>query len=49
MPKYKVTYTDPFQDELSIIVTAYGSNEAVYITEKAVDMCEILSVDEVQE
>jgi hypothetical protein len=49
MPKYKVTYTDPFQDELNIIVTAYGSNEAVYIAEKAVDMYEVLSVEECHE
>jgi len=49
MPKYKVTYTDPFQDKLSIIVTAYGSNEAVYIAETQVDMCEVLSVEECYE
>ena len=49
MPKYKVTYTDPFNDTEAIIVTAYGSNEAVYIAEKAVDMCEVVSVEETKE
>jgi hypothetical protein len=49
MAKYNVVYIDPIGDELSITVTAYGSNEAVYIAEKAVDMCEIVSIDEVTE